>query len=598
MLPFLHRLSVSLAVMALLFLSLSPLPVQANSSWAIDRLHAKITIQEDGLVDITETIAVNFRTERHGIIRQLPYRYAGRDGKDIYTKITVLSVQKNGLGEPFEQQQNKYNLQIKIGDSRIGDLKGQYTYELRYQVEGILLGFSNYDELYWNVVGDQWDTTISQATATVTLPQPGIKQQACYQGQAGSTTECSATVMPTNQEVRFSGTGPINAGQGLTIAVGYDKGMVPLLTVAPPTVKEAVIQYREVIVAALAVSLLGLAAIFLLWYKRGRDWWWQTVKPLQIEPDQAILKPIGAGQPLVVEYTPPQDLTPGLVGLLKDERVDTLDITSTIVDLAARGYLVITQLDKKGFFGSLDYQLDRTAKPDQDLMPYEQMLLASLFKGKSQLKLSSLKEKFYTDLAKIKKELEAEGQRRQFFVRTPSQVVILYATIGILLLLTGIGSSIAVASLLRHGWLLGMCLGLILPGIALIITAFHMPQKTAQGRDLWRQIKGYELFIKNAEQHRQKFFEQQNLFTEVLPYAMVFGLTTTFATAIKNIGLEPQQPDWYRSSTAFNAALFASSMNTLSNSVSTAIASAPSSSGSGGGGSSGGGFGGGGGSSW
>ena len=40
---------------------------------------------------------------------------------------------------------------------------------------------------------------------------------------------------------------------------------------------------------------------------------------------------------------PPSDLSPGLVGALIDEKVDTKEVMATVIDLASRGYLDIAE---------------------------------------------------------------------------------------------------------------------------------------------------------------------------------------------------------------------------------------------------------------
>ena len=126
-----------------------------------------------------------------------------------------------------------------------------------------------------------------------------------------------------------------------------------------------------------------------------------------------------------------------------------------------------------------------------------------------------------------------------------------------------------------------------------------MSKRTAHGRELYRRTKGFQLFISQAEKYRQRFFEKENMFNEILPYAIVFGLTTKFAKAMEKIALHPQTSSWYIGSRSFNIAVFSSSINSFSNSLSSAIAATPKGSGfSRGGGFSGGGFGGGGGGSW
>ena len=120
----------------------------------------------------------------------------------------------------------------------------------------------------------------------------------------------------------------------------------------------------------------------------------------------------------------------------------------------------------------------------------------------------------------------------------------------------------------------------------------------AYGHELYRQIKGYKLFVSGTEKYRQPFFENRNIFMQVLPYAMVFGVTKKLAKAMEQMGIEPSQPAWYVGSQAFNIGSFSSSMESFSSALSSSIASAPGGSGSGGGGFSGGGGGGGGGGGW
>src|SRR5205807_9609670 len=46
--------------------------------------------------------------------------------------------------------------------------------------------------------------------------------------------------------------------------------------------------------------------------------------------------PLFQYEPVVVEFTPPQNLRPAELGLILDESADTKDVTATIVDLAVR----------------------------------------------------------------------------------------------------------------------------------------------------------------------------------------------------------------------------------------------------------------------
>jgi uncharacterized membrane protein len=130
------------------------------------------------------------------------------------------------------------------------------------------------------------------------------------------------------------------------------------------------------------------------------------------------VRPIGAHETIVVEYEPPEKLRPAEVGVLMDERADTLDVTATIIDLATRGYLTITEVPKKWVFGSTDYTLARVKKDTASLLDYEKELFSKLFDEKDKVDMSSLKTKFYKDLKVVKDKLYEEIIKKGFFQKT------------------------------------------------------------------------------------------------------------------------------------------------------------------------------------
>ena len=136
--------------------------------------------------------------------------------------------------------------------------------------------------------------------------------------------------------------------------------------------------------------------------------------------------------------------------------------------------------------------------------------------------------------------------------------------------------------------------------MVMLITARQMPQRTAAGRDVMQHALGFRLYMNTAEKYRQQFAEKAEVFTQLLPYAIVFGCVTKWAKAFEGIDTSASNT-WYVGSRPFQAALIASSLESMNSSISTAVASTPAGSGSsgfGGGGFSGGGGGGGGGGSW
>lgn len=584
-----------LFLLALLFVFFPSSSVSADEGWIINTFQANIAIQESGEVRVVETIEADFRDlQKHGIYRDIPYVYEAADGK-TYTEITVLDVLQNNEKAVYETSRNDDYFRIKIGDADT-TISGENTYTITYTAKGILRGFSEHDELYWNVTGNQWDASILNAEATVTVPQPAITQVACYEGFSGSRVTCQST-QESPQLATFTTARILTASEGMTVVVGYEKGMVPLLTVErPKSFWEQFIEWPS-LVTLLSVIVVGIITGLVLWHRHGRDYWFaQNIFGKRDE--QGHIKPIGAHEAVTVEFTPPEKLRPAEIGVLMDERAHTHDVVATIIDLATRGYLTITEIPKKWLFGKVDYQLHKKAKDEKELLGYEKKLLHNLFKTGNEVTVSSLKQTFYDELKEVKEALYEEVVAKKLFPSDPEKVRGKYLGIAVVLVFISFAAA-AFGISDERVFVADIGIGGVVSGIVLILLSQVMPRRTAYGRGLYRRIRGYRLFINTAEKHRQQFFEKKNMFNEVLPYAIVFGLTEKFSKQMHEMGVQPTTTGWYHGVHPVTSGHFSSSMGDFSKSMSTAIASAPSSSGGfSGGGSSGGGFGGGGGGSW
>lgn len=571
------RLFAALILTAAISLGLGH--AKASDSWKINTFHSDINILQSGQVDITEKITVTFSSSKHGIYRTIPISYNDKNSKVLYTSLRVVDVSQDNDSAIYSTTNDSANETIKIGDPN-NTITGSHSYIIHYIVDGVLSSYSDNDEFYWNVTGDAWAVNIDTASATVKLPVNGIKQYSCYQGISGSTEKCQTpTVDKTTAS--FSASRVLNSSEGLTVAVGYTKGLFPINVISKPTGTS--ISITSLLAQFITTFILGLAGIisYTVFLKR------KTEK--SIEAKVAANAPVNLAT-IAVEYEAPFGLRPGQVGGVIDEKVDTLDITATIVDLAIRGYLTITEQPKTWALGEKDYLLTATSLSMDDLKSYEQLLLSKLFKGRSEVKMSQLRNTFYQDLAEIKDELYQDLVTNGYFITNPQTINKIYYGITIALVVIG-GSAIGIG-------LYGIGVALILCGLLAALMKRIIPERSLLGRQAVQKILGYKLFVSATEKYRQPYLEKQNMYMEVLPYAIVFGVTDQLANAFKEMGITPPQPNWYISNQPFVAFAFASEMNSFSNQLSSTIASAPSGSGSSGSGFSGGGFGGGGGGSW
>lgn len=157
------------AIFFLLFLSPSLAQVDVNlpaSGYQIEDFQSEIFVNRNTTLAVAETIKVNFLTPKHGIFRIIPIIYSAK-GKTIRAKLKVLSVtDENGNPYQYETERSGQSIKIKIGDPN-QTITGKQTYVIQYTTNRVLLRYPEHDEVYWNVTGSEWDTTIENATAIV-----------------------------------------------------------------------------------------------------------------------------------------------------------------------------------------------------------------------------------------------------------------------------------------------------------------------------------------------------------------------------------------------------------------------------------------------
>jgi uncharacterized membrane protein YgcG len=567
---------------AILALGLLGAPASADEGWVVQRFASDITIQGSGSLHIVETIDVDFRLlEKHGIFRTIPFRYEWDATHVRVYRLTVASVTDGtGRAVPYQVSAGGANTAIKIGDPSV-TVSGQRTYRITYDVGGAMNAFPDHDELFWNVNGGNWPVPMTAVTAMVHVPG-GLQKTTCYQGARGSTEGCRATTAASRAD--FETTRSLATGEQLTIVAALDKGVVtepaPILEESGKTLPQHFEPQPMNAGPAVALFLAGLAALFWRWYTVGRD--------------------VRERETIVPEYEPPDKLRPAQLGVIVDESADKKDVTATIVDLAVRGYLTIKEMES-GLFAKKDWRLEATGKPPKDLLTYERVIWNGLFKGRDKVKVSELREHFVVSLRAAQEVLYTDSTKRKWFTARPDEVRRGYAGLAVLAIVVGAGMAWLLGSTLGAG-LVGMAVAGV--GVVALGVSQVMPAKTAAGAELLRRTLGFRQYMEVAEKERQRFAERENIFSDYLPYAIVFGCVERWARAFKDIDVEAQTASWYSGTGPFNANALSSSLQGFSSNLGSAIASTPGSkggsgfSGGGGGGGAGGGGGGGGGGSW
>ncbi len=578
----------------------TPAGAQGFGAEGIDHINVDLTAFRDGKLAVVETIAYDFGVvPKHGIIRVIPDRTRFDKHHDRRYPITVTSVTASARASAKRSvSQHGADLQIKIGDAK-RTVSGPVTYVISYTVLGAFDRFPDHDELNWNAVGTEWSVPIDAVTVRLHAPA-AVTKVACETGYSGSRLPCTKAAVAGPATTADYGQDQLGSDQGVTIVAAMPAGSIA--TVGPILAKHWTIDQGFALTSAtissafaLAVLLLGGIA-FLVW-RVGRD-----RRYVGGATDAVFGSPTGDSTRVgvfedhttPVEYAPPDNLRPGQVGTLVDEVAGPLDVSATIVDLAVRKYLTIEEIPKHHVFGHTDWKLTRLDKNDP-LLRYERLLLDALFAGTDgDVLLSSLKTKFHTSLVSVEGALYDDAVARGWFLRRPDKARAFWHRMALLAIVGG-----AVLTYVLARWTSFGLLGapVIIGGLVLSACSHAMPRRTPKGTGTTRRVLGFRRFISESERDRARFAEQQQLFSEYLPYAIVFGVVDRWAKTFE--GLSAPDTSWYSSTTPFNAIAFSHSINGFATSSVGTMQSTPAGSGgSGFSGGVGGGGGGGGGGSW
>jgi hypothetical protein len=553
-------------------------------SWHVSDFNDNIVVSEDGSATVQERITLDFRGEWHGIHRFIPVEYPGPNGTNYTLFLTVTSV-TDGSGNKLKYDSSTSNGYRDLKIYIPGAVDTSRMVEIDYSVRNGTRFFEDHDEFYWNVTGNDWPVPIDHATAVVSFPNSaaGSLRAQAFTGVYGSA-ERNATANVNGAECSFETTNPLPMRGGMTIDVYVPKGILK-----EPSQLTRVLWF----LGSNPIVLLPfwtLAVMFFFWWKWGRD------------PDPGVS--------VAPMYEPPKGLTPAEAGTLLEDTVHPRDITSTIVDLAVRGFIKIEETKDEGLvFHHKDYIL-HSLKPESEwapLAPHERVMMTNIFSDGADVRLSSLKNRFYTAIPAIRTDIMAQLRNKGMYLLDPESANG-YSFVGILIIVAPFLIS-QFTGFKEVFTSIGLLVGCgIISAVIWWLFARQMTAKTVNGGRTTVAVLGFQEFMNRVDADRLKRMPPDT-FEKYLAYAMALGVEHHWAQAFA--GIVQNAPSWYVGpagyvyGSTFNPIMFSSAMHGMANDMNQVFVSAPraSSSGSGwggggGGGFSGGGFGGGGGSAF
>lgn len=205
--------------------------VAAAAEERITKFDVAIEVAKNGDIEVAESIDIIAEqvSIQRGIFRDLPRVYL-KGAQRVPYGYDVISVTRDGTREKYDVESEHAVFRIRIGDADVLLPPGAHSYVLRYRVRNQVRRFSGYDEVYWNATGNFWQFPIETARASVRLPGGAPASQiAAYTGREGEAGKEYVYARQNGAHV-FTAARGFAPGEGITVAVGFSKGVVDPLS--------------------------------------------------------------------------------------------------------------------------------------------------------------------------------------------------------------------------------------------------------------------------------------------------------------------------------------------------------------------------------
>ncbi|RPJ58854.1 MAG: DUF2207 domain-containing protein [Acidobacteria bacterium] len=540
-------------------------------SYQASRYDVELAVEAGGDLHVTETIDYRFEggpftyvflevplTESDGL-----HQFQGfLDGREL----------RIGAGEvPGLELQTK-NKSVRVIWHFQPTSDSSHTLVIKYRARRAVRRDEGRDLLLWRAVRGDRSYRIESARVSVICP-PGIRLAGEPDANRKSAIRQAAGVIV--YEV-----GRLNKERGFNVNVPFPQGSI---LSRPPLWQQQAERRSEEIVEAFKVALAAVSPLLLV----------GILLVVRLRPAHAVPKAAG---PTVVT-TPPDNLSPALVGAVRGSWSDWRVALATLIDLGQRGFLEI-EAQPKTWTGR-DFKLRRTGGTGE-LTKVDQVLLRLAFGTNDQVApvvpIRKVQRQVWRHWGEFTRALREEARAAGFLDSDRESTRKKWTVSGLITMLLALtGVAIALVATIPQGRLTPIVvavvvgsgvftLGLVVLGLGSSFT--RLTDAALARKHAWDAFRKHlkELASRKSQLH-------PDWLASYLPYAVVLGLGSQWAKAFKDRGLQTHL-SWLAGTEQFEGSEVAALVAVLS--LSGAGHSSP---GGGGGGARGGGARGGGGSS-
>lgn len=277
--------------------------------YTIERYNINMTVNEDNTFDITEIITTNFNVSKHGIFRKIPLKNEVKrlDGTKSNNKAQITNI--DVVGDDYNTYNEDGYKVIKIGNA-YNTIKGNHTYTIKYTYNIGKDPLKNKDELYFNLIGEEWDAPIKRISFNIKMPKEFDGTLLGFSsGKVGSTYNSNVSYSVNGKVITGRVNGTLNPGEALTVRLELpDKYFVG-----------AGHKVDSFSTFTIVLCVIFVVMAYTMKYKYGKS--------------EQIIE--------TVEFYPPEGYNSAEIGYLYSGKAENKGVISLLIYLANKGYLKI-----------------------------------------------------------------------------------------------------------------------------------------------------------------------------------------------------------------------------------------------------------------
>lgn len=559
-----------------------------DSGYYLSNYNVQINVEKDRTLRVKESITAHFESGlSNGIYRYIPLTqtvgYFDENDKFVEknyrSSIDGFTYNSDTTSIYNQFRENGYQFYAL---KRKGELVNkEYTFEFGYNYHLPDDRESDFDMLYYNIIGTGWDTSIKNLTFSVEFPDDGGLRESgleFYVGRLGeSVSTDSRFSYSVNGNVVTGSCNNLRYGEAVTLYTDFEEGY---FKVEKSLLADFVI---------LGIAIIGVIAIVLLYVKHKKK--------------NDIVE--------VVQFKAPEGLSPVEAGYIIDGIVTGDDISALIVYWASKGFVKIEQQGddniitkvkelpegakehQRIFFAELFKRGDSvSAKSLSSINPHVGEKIKNSVEGKEVLyfntkgKKSALATLIWPLVALVISALNVAMESLKMPLFLWRLLIIAVAFVGAFWhmeicdrrfkygrgkfwTLWAISFLIAVAPLVVNIFIgegycdtFGSRIWLIILPIATVLIYRFLERHSSKGRQVMGDLLGLRNFILLAEKDRIEALANENptVFYDVLPFAYVLGVSDVYMEKFKDVPIA--KPQWLSSPDGLDLWIMLNVLNT------------------------------------